>query len=550
MPKDTFTIFSLFYLLCGLSFFLFGMKFGEKGLRKIGSTGLKKSIKFLTKNRVFGLISGIIITFLTQSSSATSVMLVGFTNAGLMTLLQTIGILLGSDIGTTLTVQLYSFKIYQLAPFLIAVGFFFFAFSGQQLNQRLGRIVMAFGMVFFGMKMMSDAVIPLQQSPLFLSIFTASVSGTLSAVFVSAIFTSIFQSSAATIAIVLAFALPGPDGVALLDLQKAVPLVLGANIGTCATALLASLKAQDEARRVAWAHTLFKVFGVLIFLPFIKPFILLCGTTSDHVIRQIANAHTIFNISLAVIFLPFVKQYERLINRLFPTREEQNADYCVQFINKNVFKMPALALGQAVREIVRMSGVVTAMVEESILVFKNNDEYQRRRIIKTDDQVDFLHESIMPYIARLSEQSLTKEQSEKAVQLLAITTELEQTADVVSKNLMEHARKKIERGFKFSEEGRQEIFNFHTRILMYLQEAVTAFTLNGMANAREVAGKKLENDVYLEKLRESHMNRLQKGLPETLETTTVHLDLLDDINRINEHAFRIAILVASSEKNV
>lgn len=549
--QDHFNLFSIFSLFAGLSFFLFGMKFGEKGLRKISGAKLRHYISIITKNRVYGAIAGIIVTFLTQSSSATSVMLVGLTSAGLMTLVQATGILLGADIGSTLTIQLYAFKASDYAPFLIALGFFPFAFSTKAFRQHTGQIIMAFGMVFFGMKMMADSVVPLQQNRLFFEILKASISSPYLAIFVSAVFTAIFQSSAVTIAIVMAFAVSIPGAKeAMIPLDHAVPLILGANLGTAATALIASINTGVEGRRVAWAHTLFKVFGVLLFIPVIKLFTTLCQFTSIDPIRQIANAHSLFNVFMTLLFLPIIPFFVRMVLKLVPAKEKkEDAECSLIHYNKDIFHLPALALGQASREIVRMSGIVIQMMEDAITVFTRNNEELRRKLIETDNRVDFLQEAIVPFLSRLSREELTEEQSKQGIRLLAITAELEQAADVVSKHLMQHAKKKIEKGFLFSQEGWKEIKAFHSETLLHLQSAVTAFSMNDVALALDVMEKERYMESYLEKLRQSHMNRLHRGLPETLETTTVHLDLLDDLHLINIHAFRIAALVADKSRH-
>jgi len=545
-----FTWFSFFNMLAGLSFFLYGMKFAEKGLRKISGRKLRSSIDLLTRNRLFGLVAGIGLTFLTQSSSATSVMLIGLTSAGLMTLVQSVGMLLGSDIGTTLTVQLFTFKFYRLAPLLIAAGFFFFAFSASYFRQRAGQIVMAFGMIFFGMEMISAAAMPLQHNALFVEIFRASTGGVASGILVSAIFTAIFQSSAATIAILLALSGSAFGHGPILTFAQSVPLILGANIGTCATALIAAARADPEARRVAWAHTMFKVLGVLVVLPFLGPFIALCAGTATDVTRQIANAHTIFNVAIALLFLPLVGPFVRFIVWLVPIKESAEGGYRVEFLSPSVLKVPALALGQAAREIVRMSGLVTRMVRQSITVFSEANEPLRRKLVDSDNEVDFLQESLVPFLSQLSQEELTPEQSAKTVQLLSVTAELEQAADVVSKYLMQHAKKRIEKGFLFSDEGWKEIQTFHERVTLNLEQSISAFTLNDETMARGVLEQKPEMDRYLESLRQSHISRIRRGLRETLETTTVHLDLLDDMNLINKHAFRMVATIASGIPNI
>ncbi len=540
MGTESFDIFAFFKMVCGLSFFLYGMKFGEKGLRKISGGKLKKIITLLTKNRFYGMITGVVVTFFTQSSSATSVMLVSLTNAGLMALFQSMGMLLGSDIGTTLTVQLYSFNFYELAPIMISAGFFLFAFSNSTSRQKIGQIIMAFGMVFFGMHMMSDSIVPLRDNEIFLSMFRKSLSSAIMAILVAAIFTAVVQSSAATIAMVLGLTAIGSTGGQGMTIEQAIPFIWGANIGTCATAFLASLKTDREAKRVAWAHILFKIFGVALFLPFLKPFASICANTSGDITRQIANAHTIFNVSIALIFLPFTKHFASLINYIIPIRSKTESGYNVEHIDKNVYGIPAVAIEQATRETTRMSNLVIEMAKETINVLKKDKKELRKEIVEQDNYVDFLQEQISPYLCKLSEMELSPEQSQKEMQLLFIITELEQIGDVVSKNIMHHAHKKEKQGFLFSEEGWKEIKELHSISLANIQSAIRAFIQNDMELANKILNGKPQTSKKVEELKQSHIFRLQKGLPETLETTTIHLDLLDDLYLISIHAFRIA----------
>ncbi|MCK5732982.1 MAG: Na/Pi cotransporter family protein, partial [Candidatus Latescibacteria bacterium] len=381
-------MFSFFGLLGGLSLFLFGMRFGSRGLQKAAGWRLRAILSSLTKNRFVGVLVGILITFITQSSSATTVMLVGFTDAGLLVLRQTLGIILGADVGTTITVQLISFKIFDFALLIIAVGFLIMTVCKTRPRQSIGQIVMGFGMIFLGMKIMAESVEPLRESPIFRMILQEGGKNPLLGVFLATAFTALIQSSGATLGLVLSLSFQG-----LLNLESALPLIFGANIGTCATALLASSGTSVHARRVAWAHTIFKVVGVLLFLPFINGFSRIVAWTAVDLSRQIANAHSLFNVAMTLISLPLVPWFARVVEGIVKDEKGEEA-FQPKHLDERVMHIPSLGLAQAMREVMRMADRAYDMLERVMPVLKGNDEVMRQQIIAMDDQVDLLDESI------------------------------------------------------------------------------------------------------------------------------------------------------------
>lgn len=538
MAGESFTILSFISLLGGLSLFLFGLRLGGDHLQSIAGNRLRYIISRLISNRYKGVAVGALSTFTLQSSSATTVMLVSFSSVGLISLTQSLGLILGADIGTTFTVQLIAFRVADYALLMVTIGFLLTFLKTESRSCRLGGVILAFGLIFFGMKVMSDSVAPLKFYPEVTKLMLSVKENPLVGILIATAFTAIVQSSAATLGLVLSLSFQG-----LIDLESAIPLILGANVGTCATALLASLGSNTNGRRVAWAHTLFKVVGVILLYPFISGVADLISRTSENVSRQIANMHTFFNVGMAILFVPFIQPYRDFIVKLWPQRELPPQEFAPKYLDNKLLDAPNLALGQATREILRMADIVFNMVKETMTVFKDNDERLRRHLVREDDKVDLLEESITRYLTKLSQKKLTTEQGEREIALVFITSELEQIGDLISKNLMVYAQKKIAQPFYFSDEGFQEITQFHSEVATTLQMAIDAFAAWNKKLAREVIERRKMLSLKQNRLHRAHINRLHQGLKESLDTSTIHMDLIGDLNRINLHASKIAYAI-------
>jgi phosphate:Na+ symporter len=539
MGGESFTLISFFALLGGLSLFLFGLRMGGDHLESVAGNRLRYIVSRLISNRFKGLAVGALSTVILQSSSATTVMLVSFSSVGLISLLQSLSLILGADIGTTLTVQLIAFRIYDYALLIVTIGFLLTLMKEETRGHRIGGVVLAFGFIFFGMKVMTEAVSPLKYYPQITHLMVSVGERPLLGILLSAAFTAIVQSSAATLGLVLSLSLQG----LITDLSAAIPLVLGANVGTCATALLASLGSNVKGKRVAWGHTIFKIAGVIIVFPFIVPASELIARTSGNITRQIANAHTFFNLGMAVLFLPFITLYDRFLIGLFPQRDTAPKEFAPRYLEPRLLESPDLALGQATREILRMADIVFIMVQETMTVYRDNDEQLRRQLVSRDDRVDLLEESITPYLTKMSQQQLSSQQAEKEIALLFITSELEQVGDLVSKKLMAYAKKKIDQPFYFSDQGFDEITRFHGDVVTTLQMAINAFAAWDRNLAEKVIERRKQLSLEQNRLHRAHINRLHQGLKESLDTSTIHMDLIGDLNRINLHASKIAYAV-------
>jgi phosphate:Na+ symporter len=471
--------------------------------------------------------AGAFLTGLIQSSSATSVMLVGFVSAGLMTFRQTLAVILGADIGATLTVQLIAFHVYDYAVLLIGVGLSFTLFTKNTFYRNMGQGVLGFGFVFLSLKIMIEAMLPLQGNELFRSVFIALTGTPFIGILLSAAVTALIHSSAATMGIALALATSG-----LIPLQSALYIILGANIGTCATALIASMRSPAEARRVAWAHVLFKVSGVLLFLPLLPWYQGLVEQTAPDVMRQIANANTLFNVVMAVVFLPFLGLFAKLLVKLVPEKAEEKT-FGPMYLDDHVLGTPSLALGQATREALRTSDIVREMLTEMIRGLRSDDPAIVEDIKRKDNLVDLLDRQIRLYIARLSSSNLSESQSRRVMTVLEVTRDLENIGDIIDRNIMPIALKRITKGFVFSQEGMAEIVSFHKKTIENFDYAIAAFANHDRELAERVLRNKEELGLLERELVQAHLERLRKGLRESIETSHIHLDIIGNIARIN-----------------
>ena len=520
-------------LLGGVLLLLYGIKMVSEGLQKAAGPRIRSLLHSLTSNRLSAVGSGAFITGLLQSSSATSVMLVGFASAGLMSFRQTLAVILGADIGATLTVQLLAFHVYDYAVLLIGVGLVFVLFSKNDFRINLGTGLLGFGFVFLSLKIMSDSMSPLQGNELFRQVIAALADAPIVAILLSAALTAVIQSSAATLGIALALAENGR-----IPLDAALYLMLGANIGTCSTALLASLQSPVEARRVAWAHVLFKIFGVILFVPFLGYFQDLVLLTSQDLSRQIANAHTLFNTIMALFFLPLLAPFGKFVVKLVPEKAEEKK-FGPLYLDNHMLGTPSLALGQAAREMLRASDIVREMLVDVIKVFQSNDPSLITALKDRDNLVDMLDREIRLYLTRLSAVNLTDAQSRRAVALLEATRDIENMGDIIDRNIMPMAVKRIQKGLMFSEEGMKEIILFHKRIIDNFDMAISAFAGNDRDLANRVLRNKEEFSIVERELVQAHLERLRKGLRESIETSHIHLDIIGNLARINAHITHI-----------
>lgn len=522
---------------------LFGMKLAGEGLQRAAGAKLRNFLLTATGNRFKGVGVGAAITALLQSSSATTVMLVGFVGSGLMGLTQTMGVILGADIGTTITVQLLAFKVYDYAIGIVGLGIIT-AFLGRSGRWKdIGQAILGFGFVFFALKLLIDTFEPVSQNPLMKEFLLGFSKDPFAGIIISALLTALFQSSAATLGIALTAAHSG-----ILSIEAAVPIVLGANIGTTVTAIVSSLGATVDAKRVAMANVLFKVVGVLLVLPFLGFFTTLVGSSSPDAARQVANAHTFFNIGIAVLFLPFTGPFTRLVSALLPQSFAPER-FGPKYLDPIVLTSPTLALVQATRESLRSADIVQEMLTRSIEVFETDNIALLEDIQEMDDDVDLLDREVKFFIIKLSKETLSEEQARREQEIMLFSDNIENIGDVIDKNLMELAKKKIKGGLSFSRDGMEEIRALHKKVLENFQTGVAAFAGSDHELARRLVTHKQKLSELEKDLRQSHINRLYKGFKESIDTSAIHLDVLTNLKRINSYITNTAYPMLEREKD-
>lgn len=548
-------------LLGGLSLFLYGMERMSDALKNVAGEKMKDILGLLSSNRIMGLITGAIVTAIIQSSSVTTVMLVGFVTAGLMSLSQTIGVILGADIGTTITAQIVAFKVTEYALLLVAVGFGLLFFSKKEKIQQYGYMVMGLGMIFFGMSVMKDAMYPLRAYPPFINLM-ATMSNPILAIFLSAIFTALVQSSSASMGVVIVLAMQG-----LITLNTGIALALGANIGTCVTAGLASLGKPREAVRVATTHVLFKIVGVLIMLPLIEPLAKLViqispspaeGLTgleaaASVLPRQIANAHTLFNVSIAILFIPFVSHFARFVFWLVPDKPiEEIEEIQPKYLSDMLFHTPSLALDAARHEIKRMGRRVDLMNSAMMPAVLTGDKESLQVVREMDEEVDVLYKHIVNYLANVSKLKLNDYQTNKMVKLMAAANDLEHIGDLIEVNMVGLGEDRIKKGFEISKPTQDVINTVHLVVSDALKAAVWAVVEEDNDFAMRVIAMKADLNRLIEKAEIHQSERLICEDSGKFEAYSVEVDIIEKLKRIYYHSKRMAktVVEMGEEKTV
>lgn len=519
----------------GLGLFLFGIHMMATGMQKAAGDRLRRVLEVLTTRPLIGVLTGVLITMLIQSSSATTVMVVGFANAGLITLSQAISVIIGANIGTTVTAQIISFELEALAYPAIGLGALIIFFSRRRQHRYLGEAVLGMGLLFLGISTMSAGLSPLKELDTFKNILVQFSAFPLLGVLAGAAFTALIQSSSASTGVVIALSMQG-----IISLNEAIPLILGSNVGTCVTAFIASAGTNLTARRAAMAHLFFNVIGSFIFLFLLGPFTSLVLKTASMVPRQIANAHTLFNVLNAAIFFLILPYFTRFIMRLVPG-EEVKMEIGPTYLDKRMLPTPAAALRGAQKELLRMAMIAREMIGEAVQAFVKNDLKKGAHIEQMEDLLDSLEEGINVFLAELSQNALTETQSKTVGRFMSAANDLERIGDHAH-NIKQLAEIKVEERLPFSEQAIEELSLIYEKINIMLERAIQAFEKEDKALARMVMVEDDEVDLLEKVLRKAHIERIntKKCYP---PSGVIYLDVLSNLERVADHATNIAQLV-------
>jgi len=555
--EEQWGFFLIIGLLGGLGLFLLGMIMLSEGMRNAAGDRMRSVLSSVTHNRFTSVGIGTLVTTVIQSSSATTVMLVSFVQSGLMKYRQTLGVILGAGIGTTITAQIIAFKLTDYALLLVALGFVLNYFFKKNQVKYLGRVILGFGVLFFGMHVMSESMAPLKDYAPFIKTML-ELENPFLGILVGAVFTALIQSSSAFIGIMITLSIQG-----LLTLDASIPLILGANIGTSATALLATLKAGGEARKVAISHAIFKVFGALLFvwwLPgladLVRGFSPVSGIDAGMLIeeqtsaRQIANIHMIFNVALTLILLPFLDLFAKLMYRLYPKgKSMEMPELKTYYLDKNVLKSSgSLALNLAKQEVLRVGEIVEDMLTHIIEPFLTKKRSNLQYIQNREREVNFLRDQIKDYLLQISRQDIDEPRLNEVFQLIYTIKELEQIADLISTNLSDKAEGWCHSNLEFSEEGKSELLDYYNRALKQLHRAREVLDAVNLEKAREMKKKYKKYRNMAIELEKNHFERLKEEVNKSVSSSKTHLELIGTLKIINERATNIArILLKWSE---
>jgi len=523
----------IFGILGGLGLFIYGIWQMSEGLHKASGERMRKILHNLTGSPIKGVLVGTGITSLIQSSSATTVMVIGFVNAGLMTLIQALGVIFGANIGTTITAQLIAFKLTDYALPIIGLGMFTMFLAKKKTHKYIGEFLLGFGILFLGLSILTNVVKPLGQYPWFNNIFVNFSKDPLLGILAAAAVTAIFQSSSVTTGMVLGLAMAN-----LIDLRAALPLILGCNIGTCITALIASLGTSISAKRAALAHIMFNIIGVIIFLPFLVLFQNLIIHTSHSLVRQIANAHTLFNVINIVIFLPFVGLFATLLTKIIRGKEEEEIEYLPKYLERHLLNTPPIAIEAAIKEIIRTLGLTQRMVTLAMESFFKNDANSLEKITRGEEAVDSLREAITNYLVELMQRELSQEDSRKIPPLIHAINDVERIGDH-AENLRDLTQQKIDNRMPFSNMAIEELKKMCEDINRMLSCAINALRTNNINEAKLVLEQECQINTLRDRLKDNHVRRLEQGQCQVL-SGVVFLDMVSNFEKIGDHLTNVA----------
>lgn len=522
-------------LFGGLGLFLLGIQLMADGLQKAAGERMRRLLELFTSRPLTAVLTGAAVTALLQSSSTTTVMMVGFVNSGLMTLSQAIGTIMGANIGTTITAQIVSFDIYVLSLPLVGVGALLYYFANKKIYRYVGKGLLGFGLLLMGLSTMSTSVDPVKEYEPFLHLLVTLGRNPLLGILAGTLFTVLVQSSSATTGLVIAFSWQG-----ILSLPAGLALIVGANLGTCITVILASLKSSLTAKRAALGHVLFNAFGVLLFIIFRKPFTSLVLTTGHTVARQIANAHTLFNVITTLILFPLLPQFVKLVTRIVPGKDVV-IEMKPQFLDERLIETPG-ALLSAQKEAVRMGTLALDMVEQAVLAFVQGQINLLDQIEQREAVVNSLEKAITAYLAKANQYSMDEGQARSVVNLMHVVNDIERMGDHAI-NIAELAEVRESGKLELSPTAVHELQNMYEEVNRISRKAMDALSHNDTEKARLLVADDDLVDALEKEYRTNHIDRLNQGLCQP-EIGVLFLDMVSNLERVADHATNIAEAVA------
>ncbi len=542
-------------LFGGLGLFIYGMHIMSEGLKTVAGNKMKKLLEVLTNNKIKAILVGTVVTMIVQSSSTTTVMVVGFVNAALMSLTQAAGVILGANIGTTVTAQLIAFNVTAFAPIFIGVGAIMSLFGKKKKYRDIGAIVLGFGILFFGIATMSATMKPLRESEDFIYLLTTYGTNPFFGLLIGTAITAIMQSSSASLGLLQALAISGVfasiGGTGAI--QICIPILIGTNIGTCVTALLSCIGTSTTAKKAAFIHLFINIFGavwVMVLLsgmdafmvenPIYEFFVSISGTFVDdgvvvpNVARQIAMAHTFFNIINTIVMFPLIGYFVLFLDRIYPEKEEERS---LQ-LDDRLISNPAIALGQVGKEMKRLSEMCLKNFNNACQSVMDGDEKTILDVSKREERIDEFQQGIVEYTIKLSNENMTEEENNRIAFFLKGSHDLERIGDHAM-NIAELAEMRMNNKIIFSEIANKEILELISFTVNTLRDMIELIETEDESLCHKIFDEEEEIDEMTEKLKDDHIQRLNHGGCNPY-AGIIYLDLLSNIERVGDHASNIA----------
>lgn len=532
---------TIFLLLGGLGLFLFGMQLMSDGLEKAAGARMRSILEFFTKNRLVGMMVGILFTAVVQSSSATTVMVVSFVNSGLMNLLQASGVILGANIGTTVTGQLIAFNLSDVAPLFVMIGVIMYLFCKKTNVKRIGGVILGFGILFMGLSIMGDAMTSLKDSPQIMKLLQ-SLTSPFMAILVGFVITAILQSSSATVGIVILMASQG-----LLEFVICPFLILGCNMGSCVSALLASIGGKKDAKRAAWIHFLFNIIGsFIIFIvlmigmePIADAFMRVSGNSPA---RAVANAHTTIKIVEVILLFPFMGWVVKATYRIIPGKDVSPEDeFELLYIGQDKMMTPSTMTVNAVNEIEHMGNVARENLKAGMEVLCKPDEDVIQEIYKKEHYINFMNHKITDYLVKASELEIPVTDSKMLGALFHVVNDIERIGDH-AENLADSARTIMAGEAQLSEKAKTQLREMMDMVIKILDYSLDMFTHMNQEHMQEILDLEEAIDEREKKLQQSHVKRLTKGKC-TPQGGMIFSDTVSGLERVADHATNIAFAI-------
>ena len=523
-------------LIGGLGMFLYGMNVMGDGLQKAAGEKLKKIIEMLTTNKIMGVLVGTLVTAIIQSSSATTVMTIGFVNAGIMSLQQAVGVIMGANVGTTVTAQLVSFNIEKYAPIAIGNGMAFWFFTKKKNVKNISEILIGFGILFVGMNFMKAAAAPVSEMPQVHDAMLYLSKNPVLGILAGFVITGTIQSSSASIGILIVLASQG-----LLPITAALPVLYGDNIGTCVTSLLSTVGASRNARRAAIMHLCFNVIGTLLFIIVLSKPIVALVTSIDptNVPRQIANAHTLFNVVNVIVLLPFSSYLVKLATKLVPYTEDEDLEniHTTKFLDERILETPSIALSNTVDEVIRMASRSTRALDSAYDAVKTFSHEKREKTFEYEKMINTLQLDITNFLFALSNRNLSDLERIKADVLFHIVNDIERVGDHAD-NIAEISQFMEDKKVKFTDDATKELDTLFELASKNFYDSITALKTSDFELAATITDREREINILEQNARNSHMVRLRSGTC-SVEAGIYFLDIISNLERISDHSINI-----------